>query len=142
MSYIFQIFFPFFIIKYLHFLLSKYLSYIPISGKNIHNIHIVYTDEMSILQLWFFIHFLYIVITFSIICLILIYKFTIDFLEQIFLIILKSHFFSFYNVLFYPQQAFVWFLLRNFCKVHDHIVENLPICLYSCKNNTLKKFHS
>ena len=39
-----------------------------------------------------------------------------------FLIIITSHFSSFYNIFFYTQQAFVFRLLRDFCNVHDHIV--------------------
>ena len=38
------------------------------------------------------------------------------------LIIIIWHFFSFYNIFFYTQQAFFFPLLSNFCNVHDHIV--------------------
>ena len=37
-----------------------------------------------------------------------------------FLIIMLWHFFSFYNIFFYTQQAFVFPLPRDFCNVHDH----------------------
>ena len=33
-----------------------------------------------------------------------------------------SHFFSFYNIFFYTQQAFAFDLLVDFCIIHDHIV--------------------
>ena len=39
-----------------------------------------------------------------------------------FLIIIIRHFFSFYNIFFYTQQAFVFHLLSDFCNVPDHIV--------------------
>ena len=33
-----------------------------------------------------------------------------------------KHFFSFSNIFFYTQQAFVLHILRDFCNVHDHII--------------------
>ena len=40
-----------------------------------------------------------------------------------FLIIIIPYFFSFYNIFFNTQQAFVFHLLRDFCSVNDHIVD-------------------
>ena len=42
--------------------------------------------------------------------------------SKYFCIIIIKRFFSFYNIFFYTQQAFVFHLLRDFCNVHDHIV--------------------
>ena len=38
-----------------------------------------------------------------------------------FFILTTKHFFSFYNIFFYTQQAFVFHFLRDFCNVYDHI---------------------
>ena len=65
---------------------------------------------------------LYTVLIFLIIFLIEIYRFKIDFLIQMFLIIIKRHFFSFYNIFFYIQQGSVFHPLRNVCNVHNNIV--------------------
>ena len=42
-----------------------------------------------------------------------------------FLMIMVRHFFSFYIIFLYTQQAFVFHLLRYFCNVHDHIATSL-----------------
>ena len=39
-----------------------------------------------------------------------------------FVIIIVRRFFSFYNIFFHTQQAFLFHLLRDFCNVHDRIV--------------------
>ena len=39
-----------------------------------------------------------------------------------FLIIIIKHFFSFYNIFFYRQKAFIFHLLKDFCNAHDHFV--------------------
>ena len=41
-----------------------------------------------------------------------------------------KHFFSFYNLFFYTEQAFVFYLLRDFCNVHDHVHKELYIYIY------------
>ena len=42
-------------------------------------------------------------------------------LKYFFIIIIKR-FFSFYNIFFYTQQAFVFHFLRDFFNIHDQIV--------------------
>ena len=42
--------------------------------------------------------------------------------SKYFLKIIMKRFFSFYNILFYTQQGFVFHFLRDFCNVHDQIV--------------------
>ena len=44
-------------------------------------------------------------------------------------IIILKRFFSFFNIYFYTEQAFVFHLLRNFCNVHDHTIAFFPFLL-------------
>ena len=45
-------------------------------------------------------------------------------------IIITRHLFSFYNIFFSIQQAFVFHPLVDFCIVHNHIVAFFPVIVY------------
>ena len=44
-------------------------------------------------------------------------------------IVIVKCFFSFYNIIFYTQPVYVFYLLRDFCNVHDHIAASFLFLL-------------
>ena len=137
--------FLFFIMKYIRSVFSECLLHILVSEKNVHkdlifcspkgnttilllfnyyfiNTYIVYQNRTFIFMKFIFFNFS--AITFYNFLSILLYGFIffskVNLLRHYFYkIIIIKRFFSFFNIFCYAQQALIFYLLRNFCNVHD-----------------------